>query len=40
MVLANIYAPNRDNPGFFGELEAKIQQIGEHDAVIGEILIW
>lgn len=28
ITFANISAPNEDEPGFFGSLEAKIQQLG------------
>ena len=36
ITLACIYAPNGDNPEFFVQLEAKLEQYSEHTVVIGD----
>lgn len=35
MILANIYAPNLDDPVFFTDLESKLQITGNHAIVLG-----
>lgn len=35
IVLVNIYAPNGNEPQFFADLEAKMQQAGDYSAAIG-----
>ena len=35
MILANIYAPNLDDPNFCIDLESKLQAAGNHATVLG-----
>lgn len=35
IILTNVYAPNGDEPQFFANLEAKILQAGDYNAIIG-----
>ena len=35
IILTNIYAPNGHEPQFFADLEAKVQQAGDYNTIIG-----
>uniref|UniRef100_A0AAR2JS99 exodeoxyribonuclease III n=1 Tax=Pygocentrus nattereri TaxID=42514 RepID=A0AAR2JS99_PYGNA len=39
LILANIYAPNLDEPIFFGDLECSINRMGNHPVILGGISI-
>ena len=35
VILANVYAPNTDDPTFFGQLECKLNDMGDHPILMG-----
>uniref|UniRef100_A0A8P4KAF7 Endonuclease/exonuclease/phosphatase domain-containing protein n=1 Tax=Dicentrarchus labrax TaxID=13489 RepID=A0A8P4KAF7_DICLA len=35
IILANVYAPNRDDPAFFGLLEKKLNDLGDYPIIMG-----
>uniref|UniRef100_A0A3P9DB37 exodeoxyribonuclease III n=1 Tax=Maylandia zebra TaxID=106582 RepID=A0A3P9DB37_9CICH len=35
VILANVYAPNVDDPSFFGQLEKKISDMGDYPIIMG-----
>lgn len=37
IILANVYAPNRDDPAFFENLEGMLYAAGQYDIVLGGI---
>uniref|UniRef100_A0A3B4GYN1 Endonuclease/exonuclease/phosphatase domain-containing protein n=1 Tax=Pundamilia nyererei TaxID=303518 RepID=A0A3B4GYN1_9CICH len=39
VILVNVYAPNVDNPSFFGQLEKKISDMGDYPIIMGGILM-
>ncbi len=34
-LMANVYAPNRDDPAFFGLLEKKVNDIADYPIIMG-----
>lgn len=35
VILANVYAPNNDDPTFFGQLECKLNDMGDYPIIMG-----
>ncbi len=35
VILANIYGPNNDDPTFFGQLECKLNEMGDYPILMG-----